>query len=161
MNSNIAGIYTKKNNDNNKKSYLEELNQFKNQMNLRFKNFRDYIMDKKRDIFNEENKSRNFEEPEKYDEQIQDYGYKKYLLNNNQRKYNFLLNNNHAHNYLERTNLQNRINDYRNKYNAFENSINKNNNNKPVLRRSLSEDKIIFNSNNNFNRYFKAYNNNN
>ena len=161
LNSNIAGIYTKKNNDNNKKSYLEELNQFKNQMNLRFKNFRDYIMDKKRDIFNEENKSRNFEEPEKYDEQIQDYGYKKYLLNNNQRKYNFLLNNNHAHNYLERTNLQNRINDYRNKYNAFENSINKNNNNKPVLRRSLSEDKIIFNSNNNFNRYFKAYNNNN
>ena len=73
MNSNIAGIYTKKNNDNNKNNYLEELNQFKNQMNLRFKNFRDYIMDKKRDIFNEENKSRNFEEPEKYDEQIQNY----------------------------------------------------------------------------------------
>ena len=162
LNSNIAGNYTKKNNDNNKRDYIDELNQFKNQMNLRFKNFRDYIMEKKRNIFNEENKSRNFEEPEKYDEPIQNYGYRKYLINNNQRKYNFLLNNNNlAHNYLERTNIQNLINDYRNKYNAFENSVNKNtNNNKSVLKKSLSEDKIIFNSNNNLNRYLKLYNNN-
>ena len=68
---------------------------------------------------------------------------------------------NQAQNYLERTNIQNLINDYRNKYNAFENSINKStNNNKPSLKKSLSEDKIIFNSNNNFNRYLKLYNNN-
>ena len=164
LNSNITGNYTKKNIDNNKRDYIEELNQFKNQMNLRFKNFRDYIMEKKRDIFNEENKSRNFEEPEKYNDSIQSYGYKKYLINNNQRKYNFLLNNNNinqAQNYLERTNIQNLINDYRNKYNAFENSINKStNNNKSSLKKSLSEDKIIFNSNNNFNRYLKLYNNN-
>ena len=154
LNSNIAGRFTKKNIDINKKDYLDELHQFKKQMNLRFNNFRDYIMEKKRDIFNEENKNRNFEEPEKYDEKIQNYGYKKYLINGNQGKYNYLLNNNRVNNYLERTNLQNLINDYRNKYNAFENSINKNNNNKSVLKRSLSEDKNIFNSNNNINKYF-------
>ena len=134
----------------NKNEYLENLNQFKEEMNSRFNNFRNFIMDKRKEIFNEENKSRNFELPENYLTRVESYGPKQYLGKNV----------NNYNNYLERTNLQNLINDYRNKYNAFEKSIhNKINNNKLRLNQTFSVDKNNMKYNNNVNRYFDKYNN--
>ena len=41
------------------------INQFKEQINTRFNNFRDYIRDKRKEITREENKSLNYEQPGK------------------------------------------------------------------------------------------------
>ena len=143
-------IYNNKNN-RIKNEYIEDLNQFKEQMNSRFNNFRNFIMDKRKEIFNEENKSRNFEQPEKYLTRIESYGNRQYLGKNV----------NNYNNYLERTNLQNLINDYKNKYNAFEKSIHNKNNNNNILRlnQTFSVDKNNMKYNNNVNRYFDKYNN--
>ena len=75
--------------------------------------------DKRKEFLQEENKSRNFEEPETFPKEIGSYGKKNYLVKNNIRNFNYSNN----INYLERTNLQNLIDVYRNKYHAFENSF--------------------------------------
>ena len=82
----------------------------------------------------EENKTRNFEEPLKLRKEIEVFGNKNYL-----RKYNVK---NFNNNYLERTNLQNLIDEYKSKFNAFENSVNKN---KSKLNKTFSVDKKFFN----------------
>ena len=92
---------------------------------------------------------------EKYEAKIDNYVSKNYLDKNNIRKYNFSMNNN---NYLERTNLQNLINEYRNKYNAFEKSINKNHH-KSILNKTFSVDKNNYNYKNDINRYFNEQSN--
>jgi hypothetical protein len=125
-------------NMNNKRDYLGCINQFKKQINSRFNNFRDYIRDKRKEFLQEENKSRNFEEPETFPKEIESYGKKNYLVKNNIRNFNYSNN----INYLERTNLQNLIDAYRNKYHAFENSFYKIKN---KLNKSFSMDKKFLN----------------
>ena len=142
-------------NINNKRDYLDDLYQFRKQINLRFTNFRNFVNDKRRNNNFEENKSRNLEDLEKYEAKIDNYVSKNYLDKNNIRKYNFSMNNN---NYLERTNLQNLINEYRNKYNAFEKSINKNHH-KSILNKTFSVDKNNYNYKNDINRYFNEQSN--
>jgi RNA polymerase II subunit A small phosphatase-like protein len=125
-------------NMNNKRDYLDNMNEFKRQINSRFNNFRDYIRDKRKEFLQEENKSRNFEEPEIFRKEIENYGKKNYLGKNNIRNFNYSNN----INYFERTNLQNLIDAYRNKYNAFENSFYKIKN---KLNKSFSMDKKFLN----------------
>ena len=125
-------------NMNNKRDYLDDMDQFKRQINSRFNNFRDYIREKRREFLQEENKSRNFEEPEILRKEIENYGKKNYSGKNNIRNFNYSNN----INYFERTNLQNLIGAYKNKYNAFENSFYKIKN---KLNKSFSMDKKFLN----------------
>ena len=125
-------------NMNNKRDYLDDMDQFKRHINSRFNNFWDYLRDKRKEFLQEENKSRNFEETEIIPKEIESYGKKNYLAKNNIRNFNYSNN----INYFEKTNLQNLIDAYRNKYNAFENSFYKIKN---KLNKSFSMDKKFLN----------------
>ena len=119
---------------NNKRDYLDEVNRIKNQINERYNHFHDYIRDKKKEITHEENKSRNFEEPDKLGiRKIESY----YLIRNNIRNGDYA-----NYNYLERNNLQNLIDKYKSRFNALENSIN---NNRIKLNKSFSMNKKYIN----------------
>ena len=132
--------YLKQNNYNNmnndKNDFFDDVNQFKKQINSRFNNFREFIRGKRKEIVQEENKSRNFEEQEKFGKEIEGYGNKNYL-----RKYQIR---NFNNNYQERTSLQNLIDEYKSKFSALENSINKMKN-KSRLNKTFSMDKKFFN----------------
>ena len=125
------------NSRNNKRDYFDEINQFKEQINTRFNNFRDYIRDKRKEITREENKSLNYEQPGNSRTKMESYGQNNYYMKNN-------INNYSNNNYLERTNLQNLIDQYKNKYSTFENSI-YNINNKAKMNQTFSIDKKYLN----------------
>ena len=148
--------YYKINNYNNNKrsDYLNDIKDFKKQMNSRFINFRNFINDRKNEIILEENKNRNIEEQAQYEpeHEIESYENKNYL---GKTYFKYPYNNNNIYeNYLERTNLQNLINDYRNKYNALEHS--RYNNDKILLNKTVYNDTNYFNNNNN---NINSYNN--
>ena len=148
--------YYKINNYNNNKrsDYLNDIKDFKKQMNSRFINFRNFINDRKNEIILEENKNRNIEEQAQYEpeHEIESYENKNYL---GKTYFKYPYNNNNIYeNYLERTNLQNLINDYRNKYNALEHS--RYNNDKILLNKTVYNDTNYFNNNNN---NLNSYNN--
>ena len=147
--------YYKINNYNNNKrsDYLNDIKDFKKQMNSRFINFRNFINDRKNEIILEENKNRNIEEQAQYEpeHEIESYENKNYL---GKTYFKYPYNNNIYENYLERTNLQNLINDYRNKYNALEHS--RYNNDKILLNKTVYNDTNYFNNNNN---NLNSYNN--
>ena len=125
------------NSRNNKRDYFNEINQFKEQINTRFNNFRDYIRDKRKEITREENKSLNYEQSGNSRTKMESYGQNNYFMKNN-------INNYSNNNYLERTNLQNLIDQYKNKYSTFENSI-YNINNKAKMNQTFSIDKKYLN----------------
>ena len=148
--------YYKINNYNNNKrsDYLNDIKDFKKQMNSRFINFRNFINDRKNEIILEENKNRNIEEQAQYEpeHEIESYENKNYL---GKTYFKYPYNNNNIYeNYLERTNLQNLINDYRNKYNALEHS--RYNNDNILLNKTVYNDTNYFNNNNN---NLNSYNN--
>ena len=125
-----------KNNNINNNDFFDDVYDSKKPTNSLFNNFRDFVIDKKREFIKEEDKSKNLENPEKFNKKTDNFKNNDYIGKNIIRNFNST----NKKNYFERTNLQNLIDVYKSKFKALEGFINSNKK-KPGLNKTFTVNK--------------------